>query len=255
MVNRTEGRTFNGSFRVTIPTKMTGAIRVFRQFKEKVDAEDFAEKQYAGFCSVGRGFFTLTEEARRDAYEAWSIAIPHDISLVEAAKLAVEHLRPEGGSRTVEQVVSELAESKEQRFEEGDLRQRSLKDFRSRSGRFATDFGERIVNTMTCEELKEWLLGLVDPVNRRRLSPRSRKNYRMVLGEVLTYARQKRYIFANPLDDLTSEEAKLIQGGNGESHEPSILSVDEAKRLLETGQRHPEMGMLGVVTLGFVLRH
>ena len=60
--------------------------------------------------------------------------------IFEAVEVAVRRLRPDGGERTVGQLVDEIVESKRNRFRSGDLRERSFRDFRHRALKFAASF-------------------------------------------------------------------------------------------------------------------
>lgn len=155
---------------------------------------------------------------------------------------AVARLKPKGGVKTIGEVAAELLESKRLRFGRGDLRERSFSDFSERSARFAEAFQSVPAHEFTSEVLKQWLIDM-------ELAPRSVKNFLAVASEVLKFACQKKYITYSPVDDLTDTDRKELCGST-EAKEPSILTVGEAERLVLAASEHPELELLGFVTLG-----
>ena len=103
------------------------------------------------------------------------------ISLTEATAFAIKRLRPQGGERTVNEVVEELTKSKELRFKRGDLRERSYRDFRHRGLRFIAGFDGKPVKELDIDDIKSWLLSL-------ELAPRSTRNYLAITSEILKFA-------------------------------------------------------------------
>jgi len=101
-----------------------------------------------------------------------------------------------------------------------------------------------LIHLIEASDIKDWLSSM-------DLMPRTKKNYLMVVREIFKFAKQKGYLIDNPLDSLTRYDSKAIHGVDANDiREPNILSVDEAKRLLKTAKKHPELGLLGAVTLG-----
>ncbi len=242
ILNATGGDAFGASYMVTVPAKLTGKLRERKQFTRREDAEDWADKTLLGYRKQGEDFFALTEEERREVAANLPFLRKHGISIADAVRLAVKHLRPEGRTKTVRQAVEELVASKAQRFERGDLRERSYRDFHYRAEKLAAAFEGRIASEVTGEEIKAWL-------NDLDIGSRSNKNYLSVVGEVFKFATQKHYVTFSPLDDLTDIDRKELCGGGADAKEPSILTPAEAERLLNAALEHPDLGLLGAVTL------
>jgi integrase len=242
ILNATGGDAFGASYMVTVPAKLTGKLRERKQFPRRDAAEEWADKTFLGYRKQGEDFFALTEEERREVAANLPFLRQHGISVAEAVRFAVKHLRPEGRTKTVRQAVEELVASKAQRFERGDLRERSYRDFRHRTEKFAQAFEGRIASEVSGQEIKSWL-------NALGISSRTNKNYLSVVGEVFKFATQKRYVAFSPLDDLTDIDRKELCGGGTDGKEPSILTPAEAERLLAAALEHPELGLLGAVTL------
>jgi len=242
IINSHSGEDFWGSYMVTVPAKVTGKLRLRRQFKVRADAEKWAGDTYRGYQQQGHAFFGLSEHERQEIGSLMPNLREQGVSIAEAVKFALTRLRPEGRTKTLGQVIAELVKSKAQRHERGDLRERSYRDFRHRGAKVAKGFDGRLVAEVTGAEIKEWLNGL-------NLGPRSNQNYLSVVSEVFRYATQKRYVAASPLDELTDVDRKELCGREGQAKEPSILTTAEAEKLLLTAQQHPKLDLLGAVTL------
>lgn len=242
ILNLTSGESFGGSFLVTVPAKLTGKLRERKQFASKADAETWADQQFTGFRKQGQDFFALTDDERREIGANMPLLRKHGVSLSEAVRFAIKHLRPEGRGKTVRQVVDELIASKTQRFERGDLRERSHQDFCQRANRLADGLGGRIASEVSAQDIKAWVAGMENGV-------RSNKNYLAIIGEVFKFAAQKRYVAFSPLDHLTDVDRKEICGGSVQAREPSILTPADAERLLNAALAHPELDLLGAITL------
>jgi len=95
-------------------------------------------------------------------------------------------------------------------------------DLRKRLARFCQGFGERLIASITVEEVDNWLRDLP-------LSPKSRANFRANVGVLFSYAASRRMIDANPV--LHTAKPKLLD------NPPEIFTVDELRSLLESAQR------------------
>ncbi|HZZ59023.1 MAG TPA: tyrosine-type recombinase/integrase, partial [Opitutaceae bacterium] len=242
VLNLHAGQAFDGSFLVTVPAKLTGGGRERKQFKTRELAEQWAEDQFKGYRKQGQDFFSLTDAERREVAASMPLLRQARISFADAIAFAVKHLRPEGQGMTVRQIVDELIASKSQRFDRGDLRERSFQDFKHRATAFAEAFESRTAAGITAEEIKGWVGKMGNGV-------RSNQNYLAVVGEVFKFAGQKRYVAFSPLDNLTDVDRKELCGGHTGGKEPSILTPDDAARLLTAAAANPKLGLLGAVAL------
>ena len=248
-------------FRVSLPTKLTGKSTIeLKQFPTKDKAFNWAETEFIKYQNFGKKAQELNTRERLDALEAKKLLQPHGLgiesvvrqylnsveklegtglTLDECIQYAVSRLRPESGDKTLSEIIHELQMIKETYR----LRPRSLKDFRTRSGKLLKGLGDAPVREIEISQLVEWLQGM-------SLSPRSRRNYMMTAGEIFRYAKEKRYILDNPFDSLTRYERKSIEGIDGAvGAEPKILTVEQAQNLIATAAKHPDLGMLPAVTL------
>ncbi len=259
IVNLTKGKAYSGSFLVSIPAKLTGTIRKRRQFGSKADAEEWAARQVTGVRKQGEDYFRATDSEKRQFVESLprirklkgGILKAVDLLLrleseeldpEKAVEFAISHLKPEGGTKTLAEVVEELLQSKALRLERGDLRHSSYRDFKQRGGKLSDALGSESINELTKGDFKEWLLELGG-------SPRTTKNYLSVASEIMKHAFQSGYVVESPLDKLSTVERKDLIG-TADSKEPAILTVEEAERVLATARDNEELKLLPAVTLG-----
>ncbi len=242
ILNRNAGEVYAGSYLVDVPTKITGKIRLRRQFKTREEAESWAKQSLEGSTKQGHDFFELNDTERRQVSATLPVLKQHGVSLDEAVRYAVKHIRPEGRTKSAQDVIAEIVTSKEQRFKRGDLRDRSFKDFKQRTEKFALGFHGKLISEISIAEIRSWL-------NELKLSSRSNQNYLSVIGEVFKYATQCKYIGSSPIDELTDTDRRELCGATNESKEPSILTPAQTERLLLAALAHPELQLLGAVTL------
>ena len=145
-------------------------------------------------------------------------------NLAEAVDWFVKRKYPEGGARTVEQLVEEFIASKEEqkiRGKDGEEKPRysefylrSLHRFRQ----FSKVYGTMKVYSIRPGHVKDWLAGL-------DLNDFSKKQYYQYLGMLWGYAHEKKYIADNPMLGVVSPHVI--------TKDPVILSMSDAKNFLE----------------------
>lgn len=258
--NVTNGQVFGHSYEVIIPSSVTGiqGRREKRKLANKGEAEQYAFDRYTALKKHGAHFSTLPGWAQVEAVQAWQLLEKAKLDnpstgggFVRAVETAIRVLRPAGGACKLGLVVAELQASKELRQKQGTLRARTYSDFRSRTGKIVEEFGERLVNTITKEEITAWLARItMEGFGEGPLSMTSVLNYRNKLRDVLCYAQSKRYIEVNPMDSLSHEEVEALGGSKPESADPHILKPSEAEQLLRAAlETNEEREMLASVVL------
>lgn len=255
--NKTAGKVYGVSYRVRIPAELLGktGVRETHQRKTQAEAERLAEDRLLALRAHGTSFAELPAKAQKEAAIAWGMLKEHGLSFVECAEAAIKALRPEGGQRTVAQVLTELSDSKKARFERGELDMRTEEDFRLRALKISAALGDKLVSTVTGDDLAKWLRQLRTQgfqKGDKPLSQRSVLNYRNTLAEVFRHAKARRYCAASPFDHFTREDYKALGGERAESSAEgiNILKVSEAEKLLATAAEHSDTGLLP----GLVLR-
>ncbi len=240
IINRTRGKDYSGSYRVCIPKRVSGTKRILRQFPSKEVAFKFAEQEFNGKQKYGERHFSLTSPQREESLQALNILQGTGIGLISAAKFAVKHLKPPAGDITVQDLLSQFLDEKATM----NLRERSLRDLKSRLGIFATTFGQRHVKDISQKEIEGWLKGM------QLLSARSRKNYRLSVSTFINYAISQGYLSLNPVNKISVPKEDWVP--------PCVLTIEEAQRLVQAahrthyrGNEKPSgLGLLPYVALG-----
>jgi len=274
-------------YRVTLPKKLTGGPVIFLQSRDFEAAKEIVRSRGKEFRESRSTALALPDDRKLQAASAVrtlhehgltlgldeiarrycaadATLRPHGLGIPEAATLlaaaltlsnrtgkplldvvaaAVERLCPAGGNKTLAELTTEMIEIKRAWLARGDLRKASFHDFEVRAGKIGNEIGSFPLPELTKQIVFDWLNGL-------NLAPRTKKNYRMVLSEVLSYAKQKRYITASPLEEFTRQDVKQIEGTLGEAAQPAILSPAQAEKLLTTAFAHPELDLGAAVVLG-----
>lgn len=240
IINRTRGKDYSGSYRVCIPKRISGKERILRQFPTKEAAFKFAALEFSGKQQYGERHFALTAPQREDALTALNILRGTDIGLISAVRFAVKHLKPPAGEITVKDLLAQFLDEKAAM----NLRERSLKDMKSRLGIFAASFGEKHIKDISQKDIEGWLKGM------QLLSARSRKNYRQNVAAFFNYAIEKEFCSLNPVNKIPVPKEDW--------NPPCVLTIEEAKRLVQTahrthyrGNEEPfGLGLLPYVALG-----
>jgi integrase len=240
IVNRFLGVDRGLSYRVTVPARVAGR-RQFKQFPSVEEAEKWAKEQHEGAKKHGQKHFLLSSSQREDAITALSLLEGTGLTLAGAVAVAKKHLPSPAGSTTVNDAVKRLLAEKEAE----NLRERSVRDLRNRLDVFAKTFGERSVGEITQTEVENWLRDLrgFSDKSAEDLSARSKKNYLITVRTFFNWAISKGYRGAdNPAAKISTPKIDW--------EEPSILTVDEAKRLLVAAKTEQGGRLLASVVLG-----
>ena len=193
--------------------------RILRQFPTKEAAFKFAALEFDGKQKYGERHFALTSPQREEALQALNILRGTEISLISAARFAVKHLKPPGGEITVQDLLTQFLDEKAAM----NLRERSLRDLRSRLGIFANTFGQRQVKDISQKDIEGWLKGM------QLLSARSRKNYRLSVSTFFNYAINQGYLSVNPVNKISVPKEDWVPA--------CVLTIEEAQRLIQTAHR------------------
>lgn len=240
---RLNGSSGSSSWRVEVGARVTGDKRIIRQFPTEEEAKTYAQGMHGQRENHGVRGFALSDDQRVDAVQALEVLAPFGVNLKEAAEFYAKHAKPPAGDRTVSEVVAELLDFKETRQK---ARPRYLMDLKSRLGRFAATFGERMIKDVRSDEIEEWLF------SDKALGDLSRDNYRRALGVLFSFAQGRRsgkqftgraYLTANPMEGVHLSDI--------EKPSPKILTVAESEALLNHAVKaEAEKGMLAFITLG-----
>jgi len=224
--NRCLKNAYGLSYLVEIPGRLTGCGRRRRQFKSHSKAVGFALLCAEGQKKMGQMFHQLSHR------KLLEIALGDFAEPVASKKQAI----------LLAEVIDELVAIKSDLYENGTIRQRTYESFALQLQSIKRHFGRRGTDLITKNSIVRWLRSMPH-------SQRTKQNYLNALRELLKFAVARGYIDKSPADSITSNELKQILGRKKET-EPSILSVEDAKKLLVSAHKNPQLGLLASVTLG-----
>jgi hypothetical protein len=204
---------------VVIPAKVTKSGRIRRQFSDRKQAVTFAEGEADRHRASGPRAFALTDFEREDAAKALPLLRELNFTFQQAAEFVHRHLRPEAGEITLKSLVERIIAEKVRK----NLRPDSMRSLRWNLKRISEHFGEeRSVTSITRSEVEGWIANLEAEGHKGR----NLKNYVTYLKQFFNYAHDHKFRSDNP--------AELIEPPVIEWKRPSILSIEETKRLLRT---------------------
>lgn len=185
-------------------------------FKTKAEADSERLRQITLREKGGRDAVGLAPAELVTITEARASLAKYGKSIRDAADFYIDHLeRIRRCNVTVAQLADEVLAAKKR----DGLSPLYLTDLRKRLSRFAQDFGSRPIASVTVEEVDDWLRNL-------DCAPKTRANFRANVGVMFSYAKQRRMIDSNPVEQTSAP--KLIDQA------PEIFAVEELTTLLNT---------------------
>ena len=187
-------------------------VRFF--YKTKDEAETKAALMRVKRKNEGETSFGMSAYTLHDTKAALALLAPHNVTLKTAAEFYIANLDVIRTSKLVPEVVEELLATKEQ----DGRAERYIRDMCFRLNAFASGFATRPIHEIESREIDAWLrslsTGAVD-----------RNNYRRLISVLFGFAVNRRYALRNPVAEVAV--------ANVEVSKPGILTVPEAKALLE----------------------
>jgi integrase len=209
-------------------------------FKERSDAQTFADLKGNHRTELGRRVEKLTGSQLEDAIETRMMAEKMGFKSAAAALIelqaALDTLRPfgiplnaavrsvaaqherEAESQRVSVVVADMLASKRSLGRSSEY----LRDLESRLGRFAVTFGDRLMCSLQPAEIEGWLTG-------RDLAPASVALERRNLSVLWTFARRRKWVDTNMI--LANIEPPTVRLGARR-----IFTVAEMQRVLREAE-------------------
>jgi integrase len=213
---------------------MVHGHRVQKSFRSRPKAEQWAQAKQVELDNSRIGAFQLSDQHRVDALQAYEELSKHyripvhqlptpALSLAEVTRAYLAQVAPEGGERTVAQVVEEYITAKKR----ANRRARTISDSRSRMGLFAKTWGETPLNLICTVDLERWL----DSQGYKQVT---RKNYRTQLVMLFNFGKKRGYTARNPAEGI---EAPIL-----DEKIPAIFTVADCEKLMGAAEEHaPEM--------------
>jgi integrase len=193
-------------------------------FKTRAEADAEAYRQRTLLERHSRALIGLSQREMSEIIAAKQKIAEYGETMSDAVKFRVDHLEQIRRCKiTVAQLSQEVLEAKRK----DGLSTRYVRMLGFYLKRFAQDFGDRSIASITVEELDAWLRAL--PV-----APKTRENYRRNIGVLFSHAAQRRMIGSNPIK--FTAKPKLVD------KPPEIFSVNELTELLNAAAaREPEV--------------
>ncbi len=159
------------------------------------------------------------EHSLEDAVKAYAEATAKldGAPLLDAVAFYNRHHKPAGGVKTLSKLLAEYVEAKRKSMR----RARTIEDIECRIGRFALDFGERHVHTVTSQEIDQWL-------DKEDYKAQTRINYLRVFSGFFNFARRQKLIEVNPVD------REHIDRPTVDEHIPEIFTAGQVTKILTT---------------------
>ena len=196
-------------------------------------AEELREiKALSGIAVHGALPGVMTEPERIDALEALNILRPIRCSLFEAAQLARDYLqrrRVYHKAPIIKKAWESYIEHKAAELERGEFRKKSLSSLKSTGRRLILPaWGTRRIESVQTPEIQAWVNTILSSANTRR-------DAKTVFGQLMNFARAQGWRQDNPVEPVT---VKVVAG------EPTALTPDQTKALLQACRAHPEAASL-----------
>jgi integrase len=190
-------------------------IRKPRYFKkgEKAIAKAFADRKRIELENVGVTAEQIGTEDRLVVAEFQEQLAHHGVTLRQALDLAMEQLTRRGRSQTVQQVYKRVLNN----LEADGLSDAHAVTLKSRCGRFCKQFGDRLITTITVEEINLWLREL-------KVAPTTVHSYRRYLSMLFNLAVEKQWCQTNPVRDRDAFKP-LIQAAEVEVYTPEEMTA------------------------------
>ena len=189
----------------------------FKLYADKNEAAAAVEKLGIAKANEGQQLWALTPDQRSEAARCYKLLRPFDgANLTAAVHNYIETVLKYRTAPTITELVN--AHIKE--VENANRRQRTILDLRSRLGKFAAEFGNRKLSTITIQELRAHV---EDPEH----SALTIINNLTKLSQLYNFAKRQGFVSENLIARIKRPTP------NDDEGEPEAFTVEEAACLLE----------------------
>ena len=212
------------------PGKRLGKRERF-YFLSETAAKTKAQELRIRFENEGKSSAQLSDRERDDAAECLRRLRPLGIGLIEVVEFYLAHARPEGGERTVDQVITEFMTAKRNAGRKDtylDIQQYVLGNV------FGGEFGSRKIHEISAPDIDTWM-------STKPWAMRTRLNYFQDIRNLFGFAMRRGYRPTNPIVQI--EKPTVTESS------PGVLTVVQASALLNVCASGVAE-MLAAVTIG-----
>jgi integrase len=230
-------------------------VRLFKSFADEVKAFKFAGDKEVEISNHGVRYGDIPPEVRRafDFFRdesaellAMGAEVPRFEELVLRSLSEIRDrlkLATESDIHIAEAVAEFLA------YKKSRVKERQLANLTDQLKRFATDYGDKPISTVTASQVEKWLASLRSRKNPEKLkeapflSPLSRNHYRATLHGFFEYASSpaRGLCTRNPVSDLEPEQ--VVTG------EPEAYTAEDAALIMQAALDH-KPDLVPVLALG-----
>ena len=209
------GRRNQPYYCVTLPKQGGGRTRRFFKFtpEGKREAETFLQLAKQQESNYGAAAFSISDALRSEAVQCANRLAGVGHTLTDATRFFLDYVQAQQNSIRVKEAVEQLVDSRKK----AGLSDRYCRDLKLRLGRFAKDFGNEPVSTITARQIDEWLSSL-------GVAPGTRNTFRRDLRTLFSYCEKHGYCVTN--------EAKKTERAKQVDKPVEILTVQQATALL-----------------------
>ena len=179
-------------------------------FSSKDAALGEAQFQRTRLRKEGLEGFEFTLDQRTDARAAIAVLNGSNLSLTQAAKIAMEFHSIRTTGIALDDAVAALLKAKSKKSD------RYQKELRLKLEKFAKDFAGQKLAEISVKEIKNWL--------KKRGAAVTKNNYRTALSVLFGHAKTEEWIASNPIEYVAAEEE--------DSKQPGILELFQVRALL-----------------------
>ena len=206
-----------------------------KQFKTRAAAKDYRKLKSEEIDQHGKQAFNLSDSERVDSVEALAILqgktfdnVPNfpANTLSAAAHYYVEHTRPTGGTRTVNEAFKEFIALKMR------LKRRSatLQGYRDLLNPFLVEHGDKPLTEITSQHVEQWLMDRRDKSGKGPASPAAQDTYLRHISALLTYCENKHYVSSNV--------SKSVETASGDKQGVTHWTPDQVRAVLSAAARY-----------------
>jgi integrase len=168
-------------------------------FSSKDAALGEAQIQRIRLRKEGLEGFEFTLDQRTDARAAIAVLTGSNLSLTQAAKIAMEFHSIRTSGIALDDAVAALLKAKSKKSD------RYQKDLRLKLEKFAKDFAGQKLAEISVKEIKNWL--------KKRGAAVTNNNYRTALSVLFGHAKTEEWIASNPIEYVAADEEDTKQPG------------------------------------------
>jgi integrase len=214
-------------WRVNLGKKLTGTTKQRKFFNTEREANDFISDLGETLGRKGKAAFSIGDSLAHEALALTKELQPFNVSLTHAVHFFIKHAPKLQGVKVTDLIPAYLNTKEADKYRKAQKISLNV---------FARDFGNKTVASILSNKLKSWF----DDKDWNALNER---NYMRDISMFFKWCKFNDYCVSNPMEKVSRPKVKI--------RTPSIYSVEEASKLLETAKKHEKLGLFEFVAFAF----